>query len=313
MSQHEYISHLYKIARHLNQEYSLPAALRIALEKTIELLQLETGWIWLVQGDSKSVYLATSHNLPPALAKHPERLSGWCYCIKKYLSDDISEATNISEITCTRLKDISSGTRGMKYHATIPILIQGEKVGLMNLMTKETQQLGDAELSLLNTISELIGMAIQRTRLQEIQPSNGDNNHWRENLERALKPEIQGILEELKEVGESKPEIPEKVQSAVHRLQELRKQLDLLFEDSQEEITNGNEQEFHYPTSPLTKREMEVLGLVRKGFTNQQIAEQLYIAERTVKFHLTSILSKLYAKTRTEAVDIALKRGLLSL
>jgi DNA-binding NarL/FixJ family response regulator len=70
---------------------------------------------------------------------------------------------------------------------------------------------------------------------------------------------------------------------------------------------------FLYPQLPLTKRELEVLTLVKKGQTNIQIGKQLFIAERTVKFHVTAILSKLNAENRTEAVDISLKRGLLSI
>ena len=76
MSDKEYFSHLYEIASNLNREFSLSAALNISLEKTVELLNLETGWIWLVQADVKSVYLAASYNLPPALSNHPERLAG---------------------------------------------------------------------------------------------------------------------------------------------------------------------------------------------------------------------------------------------
>ena len=112
------------------------------------------------------MFLAASYNLPPALKNHPERLSGWCYCINQYLSDDIEEAINISEIACTRLKDIVSGTNDLKFHATIPIILKGEKVGLLNLLTKTTQQLKEEELAILNTISELIGTAIQRTRFK---------------------------------------------------------------------------------------------------------------------------------------------------
>ena len=87
MSDKEYFSHLYEIASTLNREFSLPAALRVSLEKTVQLLNPETGWIWLVQTDVKSVYLAASYNLPPALSNHPGRLSGWCFCIEKYLSN----------------------------------------------------------------------------------------------------------------------------------------------------------------------------------------------------------------------------------
>jgi two-component system, NarL family, sensor kinase len=71
MRNSDYFSYLYEIARCLNKEFSLSAALKIALEKSVELLELETGWIWLMQ-ENKAVYLAASYNLPPALKDFPE-------------------------------------------------------------------------------------------------------------------------------------------------------------------------------------------------------------------------------------------------
>ena len=44
---------------------------------------------------------------------------------------------------------------------------------------------------------------------------------------------------------------------------------------------------FHYPWLHLTARELEVLGLVKKGYTNRQIAAHLFISERTIKFHMS--------------------------
>ena len=61
----------------------------------------------------------------------------------------------------------------------------------------------------------------------------------------------------------------------------------------------------------LSLRELDVLHWVVKGFTNQEIAEKLFITERTVKFHVSSILSKLGAQNRTEAVQIAVKKGVI--
>lgn len=61
----------------------------------------------------------------------------------------------------------------------------------------------------------------------------------------------------------------------------------------------------------LSEREMEVLKLLAQGLLNKQIASQLFISERTVKFHVSSILGKLGAGNRTEAVSIALHQGII--
>ncbi len=311
MNDKDYFLHLYEIASHLNKEYALHAALRKSLEKTVEILNIETGWFWLTEPDNKSVYLAASHNLPPALSNHPERLSGWCYCIKQYLDDDIDQAMNISEITCSRLKDISTGTKGLKFHAIIPITINGQKVGLMNLLSKETRQLNEKELAILNTISELVGTAIQRTRLQQSYRGKKSESDTLISsvLERVFNPQIEAIISCLDNPKSNKVNINE----ALNKAKELQQQLAMLSKETKEQAgTQTSAKEFLYPDLPLTKRELEVIGLIQRGLTNSQIGEQLFITERTVKFHVTAILSKLNASTRTEAVDICLKRGLLN-
>ncbi len=63
----------------------------------------------------------------------------------------------------------------------------------------------------------------------------------------------------------------------------------------------------------LTRREQEVLGLLAKGLRNKEIANQLNIAERTVKSHVANIIAKLGASSRTEAVSQALKEGRIKL
>ncbi len=61
----------------------------------------------------------------------------------------------------------------------------------------------------------------------------------------------------------------------------------------------------------LTDRELDVLGLIVEGLTNEQIAEKLIIAKATAKAHVHSILQKLYAENRTQATITALKEGLV--
>jgi DNA-binding NarL/FixJ family response regulator len=67
----------------------------------------------------------------------------------------------------------------------------------------------------------------------------------------------------------------------------------------------------HLGEEDLTSRELEVLRLIRDGFRNKQIADQLAIAETTVNFHIKNLVDKLGANDRTHAVTIAIRRGLL--
>ncbi len=63
----------------------------------------------------------------------------------------------------------------------------------------------------------------------------------------------------------------------------------------------------------LTQRERELLALMARGLSNQEISKQLSIAMPTVKFHVTNILAKLHAENRTEAVLVALRNRIVRL
>ena len=171
--QNKQLKILNAIAHQLNQEVELRPALQTSLQYIVELLELTTAWIWLVQPNTQSVYLAASHQLPPAFTQHPERLSGWCYCIEKYLTDRMDTTVNISEISCTRLKDLHQGTAGLRYHASIPLFSGKEKIGIINVLSSASQQLTEAKLDLLHTIGDLVSMAIQRTVLFEQSKTKG--------------------------------------------------------------------------------------------------------------------------------------------
>ena len=63
------------------------------------------------------------------------------------------------------------------------------------------------------------------------------------------------------------------------------------------------------PAQPLTAREIEVLGMLAEGLGNKTIAVRLGISTHTAKFHVASILAKLGAGSRTEAVTVGMRRG----
>ncbi|MCB0007038.1 MAG: response regulator transcription factor [Anaerolineales bacterium] len=64
---------------------------------------------------------------------------------------------------------------------------------------------------------------------------------------------------------------------------------------------------------PLTEREEEILRQVARGLSNQEIADELFVSERTVRTHISNILGKLHLASRTQAALYALKEGLASL
>ena len=93
----------------------------------------------------------------------------------------------------------------------------------------------------------------------------------------------------------------EELSAAVHALSQglVVGTSQLLFETESEPQSRG----------PLTERESEVLGLLSRGLANKQIAAALGISEHTVKFHVSSIYTKLNVANRTEAVREGLRGG----
>ncbi|MBI4284023.1 MAG: response regulator transcription factor [Chloroflexi bacterium] len=82
-----------------------------------------------------------------------------------------------------------------------------------------------------------------------------------------------------------------------------------------EELSNLQEKpaaEVATTVEQVSPREKEILSYLAQGYANKRIATELGISEQTVKNHVTSVLRRLHASDRTEAVVIAIKRGLIS-
>jgi two-component system, NarL family, response regulator YdfI len=75
--------------------------------------------------------------------------------------------------------------------------------------------------------------------------------------------------------------------------------------------TSGDQPELDPSDQILTPREIEVLRMIAEGLGNKEIASQLGISDHTVKFHISSIFAKLGASSRTEAVTIGIRGGMI--
>jgi two-component system NarL family sensor kinase len=153
------------VAQTLNRSVSLDAALRSTLAKAAELLNLHAGWIWLINEQTGEHYLAAAQDLPPALAADPRKMEGWCRCVEAYLEGGLAGAENIDVITCTRLNGLVEGTDGLRYHASVPIHASGKQIGILNVASADWCELSAEDLSLLYTIGDMLGIAVERARL----------------------------------------------------------------------------------------------------------------------------------------------------
>jgi two-component system NarL family sensor kinase len=155
------------IARELNRSVDLGEALRFTLAQVADLLGLRTGWVWLLDDDTSSPYLAATQNLPPALAREPQRMdgSGYCYCLDTYRRGDLEGAANVNVLTCSRLDGLVDGTDGLRYHASIPLYAGEKRLGVMNLASPGWRSLSPEDLQLLYTVGDLLSIAVERARL----------------------------------------------------------------------------------------------------------------------------------------------------
>ena len=153
------------IAESLNASADLHASLTATLSRVAEFFGLDTGWVWLLDEDTNEPYLAATQNLPPALTEDPTQMEGRCYCLETFQGGDLTGAANVNVVTCSRLKWLSEGTAGLRYHASVPLYAHHRKLGVLNVASPEWRSLSAAELRLLHTIGDMLGIAIERARL----------------------------------------------------------------------------------------------------------------------------------------------------
>jgi len=154
---------LYRISEGLNQCTSEQEVAERSLERSLELPDVHAGWFVVRNGKSDFRVVAVG-GLPAALTR-AGMLDGDCLCRRNLLSSNFPQASNILE--CERLQNARGKTGGLRYHASVPIWIGTQLLGIMNLAGREEGMLSDDDLKVLNGVGNQIGVALERARLYE--------------------------------------------------------------------------------------------------------------------------------------------------
>ncbi len=151
----------------------------------------------------------------------------------------------------------------------------------------------DLRMPQLDGVASIVAIRAEYSEARIIMLTTFDGD---EDIYRALRAGAQGYL--LKDV------MPDDLLTAIRAVHAGSRQISAELAQKLVDRVSGDQ---------LTDREHEVLRLIVEGLSNAEIAAQLSITEGTVKFHVNHILSKLSVADRTQAVIIALKRGLARL
>jgi len=154
---------LYQIADGLNRAVTEKDVANMALERALTLPGIQAGWITLYERGTGHRLLA-ARNLPPAL-EGPGAMEGDCACRRKLESGELDDVTNIQE--CERLSRAKGDTRGLRYHASVPLWRGDQTVGVMNLVGPEKGLFNEAELKVLYGVGNQVAVALERARLHE--------------------------------------------------------------------------------------------------------------------------------------------------
>ncbi|TAK37325.1 MAG: HAMP domain-containing protein, partial [Lysobacteraceae bacterium] len=152
------------IAQAANRHTEIDSLLDEVLPLLAEITAASSAWVSLLD-EYGNFSLAGAHNLPPALEADDRAEMRWpgCLCQRRLLAGELTAAANILE--CQRLQQARGDTRGLHYHASVPLRAAARALGLLNLTTAAGYVFGDDELRLLTAVGDQLGVAIERARL----------------------------------------------------------------------------------------------------------------------------------------------------
>lgn len=161
---------LNEIAETLNRAVDVQGALQDSLVRIVELVGLETGWIFLMDPSAKNRWagrgyvLAAHYNLPPAMALDKARAwKGGCQCQALCTSGELRRSYN--EVRCTRLASAGGNRRGLKVHASTPLCSGDRILGILNVAAQDWSYFSQESLALLTNAGSQMGIALERAKL----------------------------------------------------------------------------------------------------------------------------------------------------
>src|SRR5436305_10364547 len=188
---------------------------------------MQSGWVWL-HDQQREPCLAAAQPLPPYLADHPERMTGYCLCLDTFLEGCLEGAANIDVFRCSRLKkaerDSDPTSWGLRFNASVPIYASAMPLGVLNVASEDWRQLQAEELQLLHIIGDQIGLAIQRARLSAERTSAAtrlatieERNRLAREIHDTLAQGLAAITLQLETADALATSRPERAQEAIRR------------------------------------------------------------------------------------------------
>ncbi len=156
---------LQTVANALNRSANIQEALERSLEAVIAAMQLQSGWVVLLDRNQE-IQLAAAHNLPPEL--NPADWAAMkvpCQCLALLQQGRLESAINIIE--CQQLRRLTNPHYPLRHHASIPIRAGTMILGNLNLVTPSDCVFTESELRMFTAIGDQIGVAMERARLYE--------------------------------------------------------------------------------------------------------------------------------------------------
>jgi two-component system, NarL family, sensor kinase len=312
----EELSTLNRILEILNQKADFNEALQKALEELVKLLNLTTGWVFLtdIEGDAKqgALSLAASVGLPIALSAKDKKClrEGSCNCQWYFRSGELDKGVNI--VNCSRLGAAKGNKGGLEVHASMPLLTDEGPVGILNLASPGRDVFDQETLKFLTAIGRALGLALRRATLQANYVREREAIAKLEERTR-LARDIQHSVAQLLSAAGASLQVAKgnTVKENTGREVALERSATLVTSslaelNTLEQLLQPNKSSLQ----DLTPKELEVLRLITQGLSNKAIAKELGVVEKTVKTHVSSVLSKLNLSSRTRAALWAKEHGL---